>query len=63
MAGYIVGRIQTEPLAAGSYNLVQLISMMRGRCLVFFKVGGLSSRWYCHIVGKCDRIRCRQDTN
>ena len=45
MAGYIVGRIQTEPLVQGSYNLVQLISM-------FFKVGGQSSRSYCHVVGK-----------
>ena len=52
MAGYIVGRIQTEPLVKGSYNLVQLISMKRGCCLSFFKVGGQSSRSYCYVVGR-----------
>ena len=31
---------------------------IRGRFLLFFKVGGQRSRLYCHIVGK----RCRQDT-
>ena len=39
MAGYIVGRIQTELKAPGSYNLVQLITR-RGRWLLLFKVKG-----------------------
>ena len=51
----LVGRTNSP----GSYNLVHLISMMRQRCLLFFKVGGPRSRSYCHIVGK----RCRQDTD
>ena len=54
-------RQDTDP---GSYNLVQLVNMMSVRCLSFFKVGGQRSKLYCHIIlGKCDRIRCRQDTN
>ena len=28
-----------------------------------FRIGGQISSSYCHIVGKCDRIRCRQDTD
>ena len=32
------------------------------KMLIVFKVGGQSSRSYCHIVGKRDRIRCRQET-
>ena len=32
-----------EPLAPGSYNLVQLISMMREICFLFFKIGGQRS--------------------
>ena len=39
-------------------QLVHLINMMRGICLLFSKVGGQSSRLYCHIVGK----RSRQNT-
>ena len=35
-----------------------MISMMRGRSLLFLKVGGQWSRLYYHIVGK----RCRQGT-
>ena len=45
-------------VSSGSYNLVQLISILRNRCPFFFKVGGQRSRWYCHIVEK----HCRQDT-
>ena len=38
--GYIVGRIQTELKAPGSYNMVQLIIKIRGRCPLIFKVRG-----------------------
>ena len=55
MAGYIVGRIQTEPKVQ---DLKTWYSMIRGKCLLFFKVGGQRSRSYFHIVGK----RCRQIT-
>ena len=37
---YIVVRIQTELKAPGSYNMVQLITMISGRCLLLFKVRG-----------------------
>ena len=61
--GRIHSRIQTEPLAPGSYSLVQLITMLRGRCLLFFKIGGQRSRLDCQIVGKHGKIKCRQDTD
>ena len=48
----------TESFASGSYKLVHLITMMRGRCLLFSKVRGQRSRSFCHTVGK----PCRQDT-
>ena len=53
-----VRALKAKPLAPGSYNLVYLISMMTGRCLLLFKVGGQRSRLYCHIIEK----HCRQDT-
>ena len=53
-----MGRIQNEPLAPGSDNLVKLISMMRERAFLFFRVDGQRSRSYCDIVEK----DCRQDT-
>ena len=39
-------------LTLGSYNLVHLISMIKERCLSFFKVRGQRSRSHRHIVGK-----------
>ena len=52
--------IRRKTLSNQSINLklVHLASMIRGRCQLFFKVGGQRSSFYCHIVGK----RCRQDT-
>ena len=52
LAGF-VGRT----ISSGSYNLVQLISIMREIWPLVFKAGGQKSRSYCHIVGK----RCTQD--
>ena len=40
VAGYLVGRIQTESKAPGTYNQVQLITMIRERCVLLFKVRG-----------------------
>ena len=56
--GVQCSRIQTEPLVPAFYNRVHLITQLRGRCPLFFKVGDQRSRSYFHKVGK----RCRQDT-
>ena len=48
---------KAKPLGARSKNLDHMISMVRGRCLLFFKFRGQRSRSYCHKVGK----RCRHE--
>ena len=55
----LVGKIQAEPNDLGSSNLVQLITIMRGRSLLFFKVMGQRSRSWQHLIGK----PCGQDTD
>ena len=60
---YVVSRMQTKPKILGSYNFVDLKTMIRERCLLLFKVGGPRSRPYCHIVEKRGGIHCGQYTD
>ena len=57
-----VRRALLTELIAPTHNLVQLITMMKERCLLFFKVGGQRSESYCHIEEKRGRVHCKQDT-
>ena len=49
-----------------SSRIIQLCTIdhhAERKMLKFFKVGGPNSRSYCNIIGKRDRIHCRQDTD
>jgi hypothetical protein len=53
----LVGKTKTKPQAPESFNFVYLITIMRGKILLFFRIRGQRSRSKHDLVGK----PCRQD--